>query len=108
MFLLLLVPSTPTTEVSDRIVGGSRSMQSICKNIGRVAPQDINVLVLGESGTGKETDRAGQSTITVDEANPNFLAINCAAIPENLLESELFGHEQGAFHRSGSTTDRQV
>jgi two-component system nitrogen regulation response regulator GlnG len=81
---------------SDKIIGSSHQMQSICKSIGRLAPQDINVLILGESGTGKELiaraiyqhSRRSQAT---------FLAINCAAIPEQLLESELFGHEQGAF-----------
>lgn len=85
-----------TFDDSDRIIGGSRSMQAICKSIGRIAPQNVNVLILGESGTGKELiaravyhhSRRSQAT---------FLAINCAAIPENLLESELFGHEQGAF-----------
>lgn len=95
------VPATvssfdPLVEDSDRIVGGSRSMQSICKNIGRVAPQDINVLVLGESGTGKELI-ARAIYHHSHRSQANFLAINCAAIPENLLESELFGHEQGAF-----------
>ncbi len=80
----------------DRLIGPGPAMQSICKQIGRVAPQDVNVLILGDSGTGKELvaraiyhhSRRSQAT---------FLAINCAAIPESLLESELFGHERGAF-----------
>jgi two-component system nitrogen regulation response regulator GlnG len=83
-------------ETSDRLIGNGDSMRSICKQIGRVAPQDINVLILGESGTGKElVARAIYQHSRRSEAP--FLAINCAAIPETLLESELFGHEKGAF-----------
>ncbi len=71
-------------------------MQSICKRIGRIALQNVNVLVLGESGTGKElVARAIYHHSRRNQAP--FLAINCAAIPESLLESELFGHEKGAF-----------
>lgn len=78
-------------------------MQSICKQIGRIAPQDVNVLVLGESGTGKElVTRAIYQHSRRNQAP--FLAINCAAIPETLLESELFGHEKGAF--SGAERQR--
>lgn len=85
-----------TDEASDRLVGNGPSMQSICKQIGRIAPQDVNVLILGESGTGKElVARAVYQHSRRNQAP--FLAINCAAIPETLLESELFGHEKGAF-----------
>src|SRR5262245_23979988 len=80
----------------DRIVGRSAVMREMCKQIGRVAPQDANVLIVGESGTGKElVARAIYSHSR--RADKPFLAINCAAIPEGLVESELFGHEQGAF-----------
>ncbi|MFG0334324.1 MAG: sigma-54-dependent transcriptional regulator [Maioricimonas sp. JB049] len=80
----------------DHIVGTSPVMQSVYKEIGRVAPQDVNVLILGESGTGKElVARAIYQHSR--RADSSFMAINCAAIPETLLESELFGHEQGAF-----------
>jgi DNA-binding NtrC family response regulator len=80
----------------DRIVGLSLPMQQVYKDIGRVAPQDVNVLILGESGTGKElVARAIYSHSR--RSKERFLAINCAAIPETLLESELFGHERGAF-----------
>lgn len=81
---------------ADRIIGRSAAMQEVYKGIGRVASQDVNVLVLGESGTGKElVARAIFHHST--RADRPFLAINCAAIPEPLLESELFGHERGAF-----------
>ena len=80
----------------DRLIGSGTAMQAVCKQIGRVAPQDVNVLILGESGTGKElVSRAIYHHSRRSRAT--FLAINCAAIPEPLLESELFGHEQGAF-----------
>jgi nitrogen regulation protein NR(I) len=80
----------------DRIVGLSPPMQQVYKDIGRVAPQDVNVLILGESGTGKELVARAIYHHSQRSGRP-FLAINCAAIPESLLESELFGHERGAF-----------
>jgi two-component system nitrogen regulation response regulator GlnG len=94
---LMRVPAVlPAEETSDRIVGRSLVMQEMCKTVGRVAPQDVNVLIRGESGTGKELiARALYSHSR--RADKPFLVINCAAIPEALLESELFGHERGAF-----------
>ncbi|MCI0641219.1 MAG: sigma-54 dependent transcriptional regulator [Gemmataceae bacterium] len=86
----------PEEESADRIVGKSAVMQEMCKTIGRIAPQDVNVLILGESGTGKELVARALYHHS-RRADQPFLAINCAAIPETLLESELFGHEQGAF-----------
>jgi two-component system nitrogen regulation response regulator GlnG len=81
---------------ADRIVGHSPAMQEVYKAIGRVTARDVNVLITGESGTGKElVARAVYQHST--RADKPFLAINCAAIPEALLESELFGHEKGAF-----------
>jgi nitrogen regulation protein NR(I) len=85
------------------IIGRSDAMQNVFKMIGQLSASNATALITGESGTGKElvaratyhhSKRSGQS----------FLAINCAAIPENLLESELFGHEKGAF--TGATTQR--
>ena len=80
----------------DRIVGRSPSMQKVYKDIGRVTGQDVNVLILGESGTGKELVARAIFHHSPRNNQP-FLAINCAAIPEALLESEVFGHEKGAF-----------
>jgi DNA-binding NtrC family response regulator len=88
---------------ADRIVGFSQAMQEVYKMIGRVAPQDATVLILGESGTGKEL--AARAVYHYSSRNQKpFLAINCAALPETLLESELFGHERGAF--TGADTRR--
>lgn len=80
----------------DRIVGRSPAMQEVYKSVGRVAPQDMTVLIQGDSGTGKELVARAIFHHSPRNQGP-FLAINCAAIPEALLESELFGHERGAF-----------
>lgn len=81
---------------ADRIIGNSPAMQDVYKAIGRIAPQDSTVLVLGESGTGKELVARALYHYSRRNQQP-FLAINCAALTESLLESELFGHERGAF-----------
>jgi two-component system nitrogen regulation response regulator GlnG len=85
------------------IVGRSESMQEVFKLIGQLSASDATALITGESGTGKElVARAIYSHSR--RADKPFLAVNCAAIPENLLESELFGHEKGAF--TGATNQR--
>lgn len=80
----------------DALVGTSPAMQTVYKAIGRVAPQNVTVLIRGESGTGKELVARALYQYSNRSERP-FLAVNCAAIPESLLESELFGHEKGAF-----------
>ncbi len=80
----------------EELLGSSEALQEVYKAIGRVAPHDITVLIMGESGTGKEMVARAIYQHSRRNDRP-FLAINCAAIPEALLESELFGHEKGAF-----------
>lgn len=78
------------------VVGTSPAVLNVFRTVGRVARSSATVLILGESGTGKEMIARTVHQHS-DRANEPFVAINCAAIPENLLESELFGHEKGAF-----------
>jgi DNA-binding NtrC family response regulator len=80
----------------DALIGQSAAMREIYKEIGRVAAKPVNVLIRGETGTGKELIARALYQHS-DRANAPFIAINCAAIPETLLESELFGYERGAF-----------
>jgi two-component system nitrogen regulation response regulator GlnG len=86
----------PVDDRADAIVGRCPAMQEVYKAIGRVASQEVTVLITGESGTGKELVARALYQHSRRAAGP-FLVINCAAIPETLLESELFGHERGAF-----------
>jgi len=91
----------------DGMITSSPQMQTVCHRIEKVAPSDATVLLLGDSGTGKEV-----CARALHGKNPaitgRFVAINCAAIPENLLESELFGYEKGAFTGATKTTPGKI
>ncbi|HEX2092006.1 MAG TPA: sigma-54 dependent transcriptional regulator [Longimicrobiaceae bacterium] len=90
------LPDPATVGEEDAAIGASPAMLEVFRMVGRVAASSATILVLGESGTGKELV-ARAIHRNSDRASGPFVAINCAAIPENLLESELFGHEKGAF-----------
>ncbi len=89
-------PELPSQDGRVKIIGVSRALQDVFKIVGRVARSDAPILISGESGTGKELVAKA-----VHEYSPRrqqeMITINCGAIPENLLESELFGHEKGSF-----------
>lgn len=85
------------------LVAASPQMLKVCRTIEKVAPTDVTTLLLGESGTGKEVLARALHEMG-SRADKRFVAINCAAIPENLLESELFGYEKGAFTGAGKQT----
>lgn len=83
-------------DITERIVGTSEQVQEVFKVIGRVAESDAAVLIMGETGTGKELVAQTLFQHSARRTGP-FVRVNCAALPETLLESELFGHEKGAF-----------
>ncbi|MFZ9201336.1 MAG: sigma-54-dependent transcriptional regulator [Opitutales bacterium] len=89
-------PKINPADYQEGIVGSSEPMQAVLKSIGQVAASEATVLVTGESGTGKELVARCIHRHSLRSKGP-FVAVNCAAIPENLIESELFGHEKGAF-----------
>jgi two-component system NtrC family response regulator len=83
------------TKPFEGLIATDEAMQRVCRTVEKVGPSDLSVLILGESGTGKELIARALHAQSGKEGR--FVAINCAAIPEQLLESELFGHERGAF-----------
>jgi len=89
-------PQLTVEQHREDIVGRSEAMQQVFKMIGRVAGSEAPVMVTGESGSGKELVARAIHNYSA-RSSKQFLAINCAAIPDNLLESELFGHEKGSF-----------
>lgn len=89
------------------VLTASAAMQKICRTVEKVAPVDATVLLLGDSGTGKELLARALHDLS-PRAKERFVAINCAAIPENLLESELFGYEKGAFTGAGKQTKGKI
>ena len=91
-----LQPTSPDVWKDDTLFGTCPAMLEVYKAIGLVAHQDVTVLITGESGTGKELVARAIYQHSARAKGP-YLALNCAAIPENLLESDLFGHEKGAF-----------
>ncbi|MEP7222485.1 MAG: PEP-CTERM-box response regulator transcription factor [Novosphingobium sp.] len=94
-------------KVLGRMITGAPEMLRVARMIERVANTSVSVMLLGASGTGKELLARGLHDAS-DRARGSFVAINCAAIPENLLESELFGHEKGAFTGAVKTTEGKI
>ena len=95
------------SDVLGGIITGAPEMLKVSRMIERVATADVSVMLLGASGTGKELLARGLHNASLRAAKP-FIAINCAAIPENLLESELFGYEKGAFTGAVKTTEGKI
>ena len=85
-----------STSALDGIVGASKPILAACRMVEKVGPSEATTLILGESGTGKELIAQALHRLSPRRDEP-FVALNCAAIPDNLLESELFGYEKGAF-----------
>lgn len=103
---LTLKTGQASTSVQN-LITSCPQMLSLCRTVERVAPTDATTLVLGDTGTGKELIARGLHQLSARE-NKNFCAINCAAIPDALLESELFGYEKGAFTGANSAKEGKI
>jgi len=99
--------SVPRSVALEGLIASSPEMLKVCRTIEKLAPTDVSTLLLGESGTGKEVLVKALHRLS-DRADKRLVAINCAAIPEALLESELFGHEKGAFTGAVKTTPGKI
>ncbi|MFN3618886.1 PEP-CTERM-box response regulator transcription factor [Sphingorhabdus sp.] len=104
---LLQQPDSDGELLLGTILTAAPEMLKVARTIERIAPADVSVMLLGASGTGKELLARGLHNASVRRDKP-FVAINCGAIPENLLESELFGHERGAFTGAVKTTEGKI
>ncbi|HMO68875.1 MAG TPA: PEP-CTERM-box response regulator transcription factor [Novosphingobium sp.] len=104
---LLAARAGQDDRVLGRLITAAPEMVKVARTIERVANTKVSVMLLGASGTGKELLARGLHEAS-DRAGKAFVAINCAAIPENLLESELFGHEKGAFTGAVKTTEGKI
>lgn len=104
---LLQQPDSDGELLLGTILTASPEMVKVARTIERIAPADVSVMLLGASGTGKELLARGLHNASGRQDKP-FVAINCGAIPENLLESELFGHERGAFTGAIKTTEGKI
>jgi two-component system NtrC family response regulator len=89
------------------LIASSPEMMKVCRTVEKLAPTDVSTLILGESGTGKEVLVKALHNLS-DRSDKRLVAINCAAIPEALLESELFGYEKGAFTGAAKTTPGKI
>lgn len=103
---LTLKTGQASTSVQN-LITSCPQMLSLCRTVERVAPTDATTLILGDTGTGKELIARGLHQLSARE-NENFCAINCAAIPDALLESELFGYEKGAFTGANGTKEGKI
>lgn len=104
---LAVAAQTPNADVLGGIVTAAPEMLKVARMIERIATAQVSVMLLGASGTGKELLARGLHSASLRHAKP-FIAINCAAIPENLLESELFGYEKGAFTGAVKTQEGKI
>jgi two-component system NtrC family response regulator len=95
------------TSVLEGLIASSPEMMKVCRTVEKLAPTDVSTLILGESGTGKEVLVKALHRLS-DRHDKRLVAINCAAIPEALLESELFGYEKGAFTGAAKTTPGKI